>query len=475
MSAQTAHSGTPARAERLDPQVWKIACVVMLAPLMSQLDSTVVNVSLSTLAEQLHTALTTIQWVSSGYLLAMALTLPLTGWLVDRIGAKRLYLCCFTVFTITSLLCGAATTASSLILFRVLQGAAGGLLTPMSQMMMARTAGPHIARVMGFAVMPVMIGPIFGPTLAGFILQHAGWPWIFFINLPVGILALLLAWRVLPRDHDEVSPRSFDLFGFVLLAPALAMLLHSMETLATGTATGNSAQLELLASLLLGAAFLWHALRRGSAALVDIRLFGSRTFAASAATQFLSNCMTYGGQMLFPLYLLMAENHSPASAGILLAAMGLGLICAFPFMGRLTDRFGPKRVSGTGAAIALLGTLPFAFAGAHGMSDTMLCLVLWFRGLGMGCINIPSISSAYASVPKEKLPIATTAINIVQRLGGPVATTVLAIWLHATLAVHQTDVLAAFTSTFWLFCVIHALGVPAALCLPLRKMSAPAK
>jgi EmrB/QacA subfamily drug resistance transporter len=458
------------RDDRIDSRVWKIAGVVMLAPLMAQLDSTVVNVSLSTLADELNTTITTIQWVSSGYLLALALTLPLTGWLVDRIGAKRVYLSCFTVFTLTSLLCGIATDASSLILFRILQGMAGGLLTPMSQMMMARTAGRHMARVMGFAVMPVMIGPILGPTLAGLILQHAGWPWIFLINLPVGALAILLAWRVLPKDTDLRVRRNFDAVGFAMLSPALAMLLHSLETLASGTAGDlDGIWLELGAALLLLAAFLWHAARRGGAALIDIRLFRARTFSASAATQFLSNCMTYGGQLLFPLYLITARGYSPQRAGILLAAMGIGLICAFPWMGRLTDRFGARRVSTTGALIGLIGTLPFTLVGVYEYSDVTICLLLWLRGTGLGSINIPSMSSAYADIPRQRLPVATTALNIVQRLGGPIATTCLAIWLHARLTARGIDMSNAFASTFALFCVIHALGVAAAYMIPVRR------
>ncbi|OZI67297.1 MFS transporter [Bordetella genomosp. 11] len=443
----------------------------MLAPLMAQLDSTVVNVSLSTLASELNTSLTTIQWVSSGYLLALALTLPLTGWLVDRLGAKRVYLICFSIFTLTSLFCGIATDASSLIVSRVLQGMAGGLLTPMSQMMMARTAGRHMARVMGFAVMPVMIGPILGPTLAGLILQHAGWPWIFLVNLPVGILATLLAWRVLPPDRDLRVRRNFDALGFIMLAPALAMLLHSLETLASaeGSATGDGIRLELGIAVLLLLAFLWHAARRGASALIDIRLFRARSFAPSAATQFLSNCMTYGGQLLFPLYLIAARGYSPSRAGILLAAMGVGLLCAFPWMGRLTDRFGSRRVSTAGALIGLAGTLPFVLVSVYDLPDIVICLLLWVRGVGLGSINIPSISSAYAGIPKEELPVATTALNIVQRLGGPVATTCLAIWLHASLETHPASQGSAFSSTFAVFCAIHALGVVAALTIPARR------
>src|ERR1700722_13551075 len=153
-------SNTKNHLDRLDPLVWKITAVAVLGSLMGQVDATVVNVSLSSLAVDLHSSLTTIQWVTSGYLLALALMLPLNGWLVRRLGAKSLYLWCFSIFTLSSALCGLAWSANSLIAFRILQGMSGGLMAPMTQMMMARAAGKHMARLMGYAAVPVLMGPI---------------------------------------------------------------------------------------------------------------------------------------------------------------------------------------------------------------------------------------------------------------------------------------------------------------------------
>src|ERR1700684_1184421 len=158
------------QSNRLDPQDWKITSVAVIGSFLSQIDATVVNVSLSSLAVELHSSLSAIQWVTSGYLLALALMLPLNGWMVDRIGAKALYLWCFSVFTLSSALCGMAWSAESLIAFRILQGMSGGLMAPMAQMMMARSAGKHLARVLGWAALPIMLAPILGPVLAGAIL-----------------------------------------------------------------------------------------------------------------------------------------------------------------------------------------------------------------------------------------------------------------------------------------------------------------
>jgi EmrB/QacA subfamily drug resistance transporter len=451
---------------RINPKVWKIAGVAVLGPLMTTLDSTVVNVSLSTLGRELHASITTIQWIISGYLLALALTLPLTDWFVDRIGAKRLYIACFGLFTITSLLCGMATSASGLITFRVLQGMAGGLLAPLAQMMIARIAGNQMARVMGFMVIPVLIGPVLGLVLAGVILQHASWRWIFFINLPVGIFSTICAMWILPSDRHETRRRKFDMKGFLLLSPGLVLLLHSLESLGSNARARGLSGGELFAAISLLIAFSLHAVRNSRSAIIDVSLFRRPIFLAGACVQFLSNAVSFGGQMLVPLYFLLQVGMSPSKASLLLGPVGLGMLCSYPAMGFLSERFTPRAISAGGALIALLGTLPFALCAEHGFTVAGICVALFVRGVGTSAINIPSIAAVYGSVPKETIPAATTAINIIQRLGGPVATTSLAVFLHTRMNLRPMQPAHAFTATFWVLCSFHAFCVLAALRLP---------
>jgi EmrB/QacA subfamily drug resistance transporter len=462
-------SGESSNEDKLDPRIWKIAAVVLLGPFMTVLDSTVVNVSLSSLATDLHTSIGSIQWIVSGYLLSLALMLPLSGWLVDRLGAKRIYLISFTGFTAASVLCGAAHTSGQLVAFRVLQGAAGGLLAPLSQMMLARYAGRHLARVMGFAVMPILIAPILGPVIAGNILQHASWRWLFYLNLPVGVVALALAILLLPNDEDAKRWRTFDLAGFLLLSPGLALLLYGLEY-----AGQSSGRWSLLAAAPLIAVFLLHAGRRGDRALIDIGLFREPVFSAAAVTQFLSNGGSFAGQMVIPLFLITAYHLPTSQVGWIFTPLGAGMLCSYPLMGVLTERFGCRSVSATGAALALLGTLPLLWMAQSTLSIPLLCAALFVRGVGMGGINIPSISAAYSAVPKENLPVATTAINIVQRLGGPVATTIMAIALEWTGTHAQVFGMRRFTSILLVLAVLHALGLVAALRLPARIPKRPA-
>jgi EmrB/QacA subfamily drug resistance transporter len=449
---------------RLDPLVWKITSVAVLGSFLAQLDATIVNVSLSSLAVDLHSSLTAIQWVTSGYLLALALMLPLNGWLVERIGAKSLYLWCFSVFTLSSALCGLAWSANSLIAFRILQGMSGGLMAPMTQMMMARAAGKHMARLMGYAAVPILIGPILGPVIAGAILQHASWRWLFLVNVPVGVLAIVLAVLFLPDDREETRSRELDLPGFALLSPGLVLFLYGSDHL--GERIGLTA---LLVSIVLLVLFFRMAIRKGDRALIDLQLFKSRTFSASATTQFMSNGISFAGQMLIPIYLIRACGQSPSATGWLLAPLGVGMICSYPWMGALTQRFGIRKVSAGGALLAFAGTLPFLYLASHGLVFAVLAGALFLRGVGLSAVGIPSISAAYAAVRKQDLPTATTSLNIVQRLGGPTLTTLCATFLGWRLGMAQSgaSLSSAFTAAFLLLCGLHAFLFATALRLPL--------
>jgi MFS family permease len=337
-------------------------------------------------------------------------------------------------------------------------------MAPMAQMMMARAAGRHLARVVGYAAVPVMLGPILGPVIAGAILQHGSWRWLFLVNLPVGALAIVLAVLFLPADHRGTKSRELDLGGLALLSPGLVLFLYGSDHL--GERIGLTA---LFVSVALLSVFIRMALRKGDRALIDLQLFKSKTFSASVVTQFLSNGISFAGQMLIPIYLIRACGRTPSATGWLLAPLGLGMICTYPWMGALTKRFGIRKVSAGGALLALTATLPFLYLASHGLVLTVLACTLFIRGMGLSSVGIPSISAAYDSVMKQDLPMAATSLNIVQRLGGPTLTTLCATFLGWRLATVHSDATlpGAFTATFILLCMFHALLFVATLRLPL--------
>jgi predicted MFS family arabinose efflux permease len=331
----------------------------------------------------------------------------------------------------------------------------------MNQMMIARYAGRHMARVMGYTVVPVLIAPILGPVLAGAILKYSAWPWLFFLNLPIGILGVGLAAFLLPRDEISIQRRPFDLVGFLVVSPGLACLLYGLQH-----AAHRDGVLTLAAGAILMATFVWHAIRKGSAALIDLGLFQNRIFSTAAITQFLSNAMYYARQFLVPLYLIAGCALSAPRAGWTMASMGFGMMCSFPLMGLLTGKFGCRAVSAGGALLALVAMFPFLWMIQNQFSAVLTILSLLAAGAGQGTISIPSLSAAYGSVSKDKLAVATTAINIVQRLGGPLATTVITV----AMPVSAPDVAASgprpFLIAFALLIGLHVLALGSASRLP---------
>jgi EmrB/QacA subfamily drug resistance transporter len=456
----------PREPDRLDPQAWKIIGVVIIAPFMTQMDSTIVNVSLSFIRDDLHSTISTAQWIISGYLLALALMLPLSAWLVDRIGVKRLYLFCFGAFTFASFLCGAAHTMPTLIAARILQGMAGGILAPLAQFMMVRVAGKQMVRVAGYAVAPVLLAPLLGPLLAGVILKYASWHWLFYVNLPIGAIGVLLAAIIIPHDESMLQKSPFDLFGFLTLSPGLSCFLYGFEQF-----SHHQGSSFLIIGILLILWFLWHARQRKEKALIDIELFKIRTFSVATVTQFLSTGIIYCGQFLFPLYLISDAGLSPTDAGWVLSAMGIGMLCVYPSMGNLTDKFGCRAVSSSGVFVNFLGTLPFLWMAHTQYSAPAAIVGLILRGIGQGATGLPSIAAAYASVPREKLNFATASMNIMQRLGGPILTTALAVVVSYSVPAHSVPGLHSFEAPFVALIILQLLVFGSAIQLPIRLHS----
>src|SRR5213082_1881566 len=193
---------------RIDAIVWRISAVVIVGSIMSILDTTIVNVALATLGRDLHATVAQLQWVVTGYMLSLAAVIPVTGWAARRFGAKRVYLVSLVLFTAGSALCGLATSTTELIGFRVIQGIGGGMILPIGQLMMAEAAGPtRMGRVMSIVAVPAMLAPILGPTIGGLILQNFSWRWIFYINVPIGVFAVLAALRTLPKVDPGPADR----------------------------------------------------------------------------------------------------------------------------------------------------------------------------------------------------------------------------------------------------------------------------
>lgn len=451
----------------LDPALLRIGAVLVLGAVLAQLDTTIVNVGVGSMADGLDASLTAIQWVSTGYLLAVALVAPLSGWLVDRFGGKRTWLLSVALFVGASALCGAAWSPGSLIAFRVLQGLAGGLMQPIAQTVIARIAGPQrIGRLVGVITAPVALAPILGPVIGGLIVHTAEWRWLFYVNVPVGLVTLVLAARIVPRDDGErVSGLRPDGFGLSLLPPGLALLVYALAQVDGGGLAPLDSAL-LVAGVVLLAGYVVHALRTRNTPLVDLRLFAGRGFTLAAVNTFLLGAALYSSMLLLPLYFVQVRGLSVLEAALMLAPQALGTAVVTPYAGRITDTYGPRTVAVAGILLTVAGTVSFALTGT-GPGTAVLVVALFVRGVGLGAITPPNVAATYTSVQRSQIPAATSARTVLNRVGGSLGTAVLAAILQSALAGAADGtqgVRDAYAQTFWWALVLSTLTlVPAAL------------
>ncbi len=459
-TAASAPGFHPEATDRIEPYVWKIAGVVILGMIMSILDTTIVNVAVHTLRSDLHSSIAQVQWVITGYLLSLAAVIPVTGWAARRFGAKRVYMTSLVLFTAGSALCAVATSTTSLVLFRVLQGAGGGMIMPVGQLIMAQVAGPkRMGRVMGIVSMPAMLAPILGPVIGGAILEKLHWSWIFLVNVPIGVLALVLAGRMLPKTDSGVAGR-LDVLGLGLLSGGSTAVVYGLSELATHpSVTAPTVMWPIIAGLALCTVFVWHALRI-ERPLLDIRLYANRVFGAASLTTFGLGAALFGAMILVPLYYQEVRHESVIVTGLLTGPQGLGMLLVMPLTGRLTERFGGGRVAIVGVLILSLATIPLAFVGA-GTSILSLSVVLAVRGIGIGFAFVPAMSAAFASMRPDQLSDATPQLNVLQRIGGAIGTAVLAVVLQrASAGAHTATHLAhAFDKAYWGSVGIAALSL----------------
>jgi EmrB/QacA subfamily drug resistance transporter len=481
VSTETPTQPSPAASDKLDRGVLVIAGVVVLGAIMSILDITVVSVALQTFQREFDATAAQVAWTMTGYTLALAAVIPLTGWAADRFGTKRLYLIAIVLFALGSALCALATSLPMLVTFRVLQGLGGGMLMPLGMTILTRAAGPErIGRVMAVMGIPMLLGPIFGPILGGLLIDVASWHWIFLINVPIGVVAIVYAAKALPKDDVQPS-ETFDWLGMVLLSPGLALFLFGISTIPeTGTFFATKVVVPVVVGSVLIVAFVpWALARRNIHPLIDLRLFQNRNMTVAVIAMSLFAISFFGAGLLFPLYFQQVRGEDALHAGLLLAPQGLGAMITMPIAGILADKIGPGKIVIAGITVTALGLAMFST-----LTDTtsygFLMFSLFVMGLGMGGTMMPIMSSALATLREHTIARGSTLMNIVQQVAASIGTAVFTVLLtnglldNVTSTTPPADIPSAtagvYGDVFLVGAVLVALVLIPAFFLPRKKI-----
>jgi EmrB/QacA subfamily drug resistance transporter len=404
----------------------------VLGAIMSILDVTVVSVAIPTFQTEFNATYAQVAWSMTGYTLALATVIPLSGWAADRFGTKRLYMMALLLFTLGSVLCATADSVGQLVGYRVLQGLGGGMLMPLGMTIMTRAAGPdRIGRLMAVLGIPMLLGPIGGPILGGWLIDVASWKWIFLINVPIGAVALVYAFFALPKDKAEPS-QSFDFLGMLMLSPGLALFLYGISSLPeTGTIKTTKVWVTMLIGAVLVISFILYSFKPKHP-LVDLRLFRNRSLAVASISLCVFVVAFMGAGLLFPSYFLQVRGETTLHAGLLMAPQGIGAMLTMPIAGILADKFPVGRTVPFAMALIAAGFFTFTQVTSD-TSYVLLCGSLFVMGLGMGGTMMPMMTSALRTLTHHETARGSTLVNILQQIAGSVGAAVMSVILTSHL------------------------------------------
>jgi EmrB/QacA subfamily drug resistance transporter len=457
-------------SDKIDPKVFKTALILIVGALAVVFDTTIVSVALHKLSADLHVPVSTIQWVTTGYLLALAVAVPLSIWALARFGGKRVWMFALTVFLVGSIGSSLAWNADALIGWRVVQGIGGGLMLPvMTTLVMQAAAGRALGKTVTWIAFPALLGPILGPLVGGAIITSLSWRFMFWVNVPFCVVGLILAGLYLAKDAAPSVKPKLDVWGLVLLAPGFAAVILGLSN--AGSANGF-AHADVLVPLAIGVAFLvaftLYALRRRDP-LVDVRLLATRSVGSSSSILFLSGFALYGVMLLLPLYYQEVRGATALDAGIMLVPQGIGTLISRQIAGPLTDKIGARPIALVGFVIVAAATVPFCFVDQNS-NEWLLALWLVIRGIGLGAVTMPVMTASYVGLDRAKIPHSSVLTRITQQLGGSFGTAVLAVILERAITTSGSGgMINGFHVAFWWATGFAVLAMVLCIWLPGRK------
>ena len=435
---------------------------IIVGLFMVILDGTAMNVALAGLMAEFDKSLSVVQWTVTGYALATAAVIPLAGWLSDRFGAKRIFLLSIGMFTVASLLCALATDVNQLIIYRIVQGLGGGMVMPIALALTYRLSPPgKVGAVMGMMGIPILLAPALGPIVSGWLVEFASWKWIFLINLPIGVIGILLGLRTLPSIQRQ-SVAALDKPGIVLAPLAFAALSYGVIE---GGESWTSAK--TLIGLSVGAValalFIVAELRRANP-LLELRVFASADFSKGILVQWISQIALFGTIFLVPVFLQQAKGYSPFETGLIMLPQAIAAGLTMPISGKLFDKIGVRPLVMVGMTIVMSASFLLSRISADdGLLMVMLPLAL--LGVGMGCFMMPLNTHLLQAAPQNLVSRVTSLTNATQQVVSSLAvamlTTIMASRMRGYVPPETAPTLEHYTQSFgdtFLVLVYIAIG-----------------
>ncbi|RKE20499.1 MDR family MFS transporter [Streptomyces sp. TLI_171] len=456
----------PADAPSDDSGPSKSALITMAVAIaggfIALLDTTIVNVSMQETTARFG-GINQVQWVVTAYLLALAAVMPATGWLATRFGTKRVFVAAAGLFALGSLGCAAAQSLDQLIAARGISGAAAGVLTPVSTILLTRgVPREHLAKVQGLNGSVMLISPLLGPTIGGLLVSWGGWSAVYVVNIPFCALLLAAALRWVRKDAPPAgSAKPLDLLGLVSSATATVSTVLAIHEYAEQGATASASLLVPVGLAVLGAAVFVVRELKATFPLLDLRLFRIPVYAAAAVNIFCLGFVLYSPMMLIPLYFEDARGESAVTTGLLMSTGGLGVVTAAWLSRVLLRKIGGGATVLIGISLTMLATAPLTRLTGD-TSYLLMCGSLVVRGLGTGLTIVPTMTRAFQSIRQESIPDASSQLNLTQRIGGALAIAVVTVVLTDSAKAHHGMVPAAFAHSFgWLLGVYTLTLLPA--------------
>ena len=416
---------------------WQVMLCTVVGTFMVMLDATVVNIALPKITTVFGVSVHEAQLVITSYMLALAVVMPATGYLSDTFGTKRLYLITMALFTGGSLLCGLAWDNTSLTAFRVIQGLGGGMMSPLGMTMLFKAVPPQERNaMMGIYGLPLMAAPVIGPTLGGYIVEYVDWRVIFTLNIPVGVVGLILGFTLL-RESEHVPGLEFDLRGFILSAVGFSALLLGLSDAATDGWTDPGILLRFAIGLVCMVAWVWVELT-DKHPLLELRLFKNPVFTLATLVNFIVTIGMFGSMILLPLFLQNFRGLGAAESGLLMISQALAMTIMMPVVGKLTDKVGPRVMMLVGLPLVALTTWQFSSLDLT-TSDASLRWMLAWRGLAMGLVMMPAMTTAMNAAPLHLMSRASSMTNVMRQVFGSFGTAIVVTILQSRQTFHQAQ------------------------------------